>query len=188
MKNKRTEKLQNYWSPLSSTIWMLERIECPDGNWRTLGKNRFCLNERTFDFFKKLTKNLKRNAKTIFSTTMVDLLPICFCVTLIFFKKNANTCYLIVYTKFNHWSNIRIFTNNLVQPLACNGFVFIRTESRHISASLNPNWAQRFRTFLVKTLVYVVFRNRDACKQMKTLFVRLVSFKLFFAIMSDLCL
>lgn len=96
-------------------------------------------NERTFDFFKKLTKNLKRNAKTIFSTTMVDLLPICFCVTLIFFKKNANTCYLIVYTKFNHWSNIRIFTNSLVQPQACNGFVFIRTESRHISASLNPN-------------------------------------------------
>lgn len=162
---------------------MLERRECPDGDWRTLGKNWLRFNERTFDFFKKLTtKSKKKRQKTIVFTAMVDLLPICFCVTLICvagIKKNANTCYLIVYTKFNHWSNIRIFTNNLVQPQACNGFVFIRTESRHISASLNPNWTQRFRTFLVKTLVYVVFRNRDACKQIKTLFVRLVSFKFF---------
>lgn len=150
-----------------------------DGDWKTLGKNNwFHLNERTFDFFKKLTTKSKKKRQN----AMVDLLAICFCVTLVCvadIKKNANTCYLIVYTKFNHWSNIRIFTNSLVQPQACNGFVFIRTESRHISASLNPNWTQRFRTFLVKTLVYVVFRNRDACKQIKTLFVRLVSFKLF---------
>lgn len=157
---------------------MLERMEWIEIEKHWEKNNWFHLNERTFDFFQKLTTKSKKKRQN----AMVDLLAICFCVTLVCvagIKKNANTCYLIVYTKFNHWSNIRIFTNSLVQPQACNGFVFIRTESRHISASLNPNWTQRFRTFLVKTLVYVVFRNRDACKQIKTLFVRLVSFKFF---------
>lgn len=74
---------------------MLEMMEWMETEKHWEKNNWIHLNEWTFDFFKKLTKNLKRNAKTIFSTAMVDSLPICFCVTNLCSRHQEKCKYLL---------------------------------------------------------------------------------------------